>query len=91
MILPQTDGDGALQMAERWRQAVEAATFRSPDGRGVGVTVSIGVATFDPAHASGEDLVAAADEALYRAKHHGRNRVELARELDGDTTGPVHR
>ena len=78
VILPQTDQDGARQVAERWREAVESATFRSPDGQSVGVTVSIGVATFDPAHASPEDLVAAADTALYRAKNGGRNRTEVA-------------
>jgi two-component system cell cycle response regulator len=88
VILPQTELDGAMQVANRWRQAVEAATFRAPDGRGVGVTVSIGVAIFDPSHTSAEDLVAAADEALYRAKHQGRNRVEASRPaVDGDTTG----
>jgi len=87
-ILPQTDAEGAVQLAERWRQTVEAASFRSPDGRDVGVTVSIGVAAFDPSHASADDLVGAADEALYRAKHHGRNRVERARAYDGDTTTP---
>jgi diguanylate cyclase (GGDEF)-like protein len=89
-ILPQTEVQGASQMAERWRQAVEVATFRSPDGRGIGLTVSIGVASFDPAHATVDELVAAADEALYRAKNQGRNRVELAR-LDGDVTGGVPR
>jgi diguanylate cyclase (GGDEF)-like protein len=79
VILPQTDLQGAVQMAERWRQQVEAASFRAPDGRSVGVTVSIGVATFDAAQAMPDDLVAAADAALYRAKDAGRNRVEPAR------------
>ena len=42
------------------------------------MTVSIGVAGL-PDHAAGEDgLVAAADAALYRAKAHGKNRVEIA-------------
>ena len=76
VILPQTGVDGARQMAERWRQAVAQATFASPDGRSVGVTVSIGVASFDPSHATPDELVGAADEALYRAKNDGRNRVE---------------
>jgi diguanylate cyclase (GGDEF)-like protein len=78
VILPQTEAAGAAQMAERWREAVEKATFRSPDGQSVGVTVSIGVAAFDAAHASPEDLVSDADAALYRAKNGGRNRVETA-------------
>ncbi|MBW2314532.1 MAG: diguanylate cyclase [Deltaproteobacteria bacterium] len=88
VILPQTELEGAVQVADRWRQAVEAATFRAPDGRSVGVTVSIGVAMFDLAHATAEELVAAADEALYRAKNQGRNRVEASRRaVDGDITG----
>ena len=87
VILPQTEMEGASQMADRWRQAIEAASFRAPDGRSVGVTVSIGVASFDQTHATAEELVAAADEALYRAKNSGRNRVEVARlAADGDTT-----
>jgi len=88
VILPQTEAEGALQLAERWRQAIEAARFTAPDGRGVEVTVSIGVASFDPGHATADELVAAADEALYRAKHQGRNRVEGSRSstVDGDVT-----
>jgi len=88
VILPQTEIEGAVQVAERWRQAVETASFRAPDGRSVGVTVSIGVASFDPSHTNGEELVAAADEALYRAKNQGRNRVEAARTGDGEATHP---
>jgi diguanylate cyclase (GGDEF)-like protein len=78
VILPQTEGDGARQLAERWRQAVREATFASPDGRDVRVTVSIGVASLDASHGSTEELVSAADAALYRAKNEGRDRVEVA-------------
>jgi len=78
VILPQTEGTGALQLAGRWRQAVRDACFDSPDGRKIQVTLSIGVASFDPAHGTPEDLVSAADDALYRAKHGGRDRVEAA-------------
>ena len=89
VILPQTEAAGAVQLAERWRQAIEAASFTAPDGRSVGVTVSIGVASFDATHATADELVSAADEALYRAKNHGRNRVESSRPstADGDVTG----
>ena len=81
VVLPHTDVDGAKQLAERWREAVAHATFDSPDGREVEVTVSIGVASFDAEHASPEDLVTAADEALYAAKHGGRDRVVAAGEV----------
>jgi two-component system cell cycle response regulator len=71
-LLPQTDLDGALTMAERLRQAVEALEI---DGNGapLRVTVSIGLSALRP----GEDLDALmrrADAALYRAKDEGRNR-----------------
>jgi diguanylate cyclase (GGDEF)-like protein len=42
------------------------------------VTLSIGVAAYGRTHATPDDLVAAADAALYRAKKAGRNRVEVA-------------
>lgn len=78
VILPHTDLEGGRQMAERWRQAVSETTFGSPDGRDIDVTVSIGVAAFHADQGTPEELVAAADEALYRAKNAGRNRVECA-------------
>ncbi|MDJ0852834.1 MAG: diguanylate cyclase [Myxococcota bacterium] len=77
-VLPQNTGTGALTFADRWRQAVELRAFDVPDGPPVSVTLSVGVAAYCPAFAAPEDLVAAADRALYRAKDNGRNRVELA-------------
>jgi len=87
VILPQTDAQGAAQMAERWRQAVEVSSFRAPDGRNVGVTVSIGVASFSADQASPDELVNSADEALYRAKHQGRNRVVVAPDPEPTAEG----
>jgi diguanylate cyclase (GGDEF)-like protein len=75
VILPRTDLEVAVNVAERMRRAVEDARLpHTPDGRIV--TVSIGVAS-SPASATGreDDLVAVADAALYEAKHAGRNRV----------------
>lgn len=71
VILPQADTDGADIVAERLRVRVEAVNIP-----GVGhITASFGVATF-PIHAcTREELVSAADRALYQAKHSGRNRV----------------
>jgi diguanylate cyclase (GGDEF)-like protein len=66
-LLPETDHDTACQAAERVRQAVE---------RECGVTVSLGVAACRPSD-DRESLVGRADQALYRAKHNGRNRVEF--------------
>ena len=80
VILPQNDIEGALQLAERWRAAVEAKPFPISDGTCIEVTVSIGVAGHREEHTSSADLVAEADAALYEAKQAGRNRVVVARQ-----------
>lgn len=71
-ILPGTDGKGAKQIAERLRKAVMAQTFGS-DGTSFKVTISIGIATSPDDAQSKEELVEKADQALYYAKHNGRN------------------
>ena len=79
-ILPSVDLPGALQVAESMRQAVFRLQIVN-EGSLVHpyVTVSIGVATQQPsAGLTPAGLVAAADEALYRAKRKGRDRVEAA-------------
>ncbi len=72
-LLPGSDGPSALVVAERIRAAVAAATILD-DGRALGVTVSIGVATTRDS-GSCEGAMRAADAALYEAKRSGRNRV----------------
>jgi diguanylate cyclase (GGDEF)-like protein len=54
-----------------------AATPTVVDTRSVAITVSIGVALCRPSDASAETVLARADEALYRARTRGRNRVEM--------------
>lgn len=76
LVLPGTDGPGALVVAERVRRAVEALETRF-DGRRLKVTLSLGVAAAEGAATQPHSaLMARADAALYRAKHSGRNRVE---------------
>ena len=73
-ILPNTAQGGAYNVADRFRQDVEAL-----DVEGLKVTMSIGVATFPHLPVTtGEQLTEAADRALYEAKHAGRNRVRVA-------------
>jgi diguanylate cyclase (GGDEF)-like protein len=79
LVLPQNELEGAGVLAERWRAVVEATPTRLPDGQLIEVTLSAGVAAIARTDSTPEDLVAAADEALYRAKEGGRNRVELHR------------
>jgi two-component system cell cycle response regulator len=77
-ILPETSSDGAVTFAERLRERISTHSFDIGAGRIVRLTVSIGIATFPSAGvASTEDLIARADEALYRAKAAGRNQVKV--------------
>ena len=74
VVLPQVTAADALDSAERIRAAVARANIH-PGGEKKGVTVSIGLAMFhDQSHTAGT-LLEAADQALYRAKNLGRNRV----------------
>jgi diguanylate cyclase (GGDEF)-like protein len=79
VILPQTNIDGAAMLAERMREAIEELEVRRLDGQGVlKMTASFGVASLPGTAAEKRYLIAVADEALYRAKHGGKNRVERA-------------
>ncbi len=76
ILLPGCDLQGAAAVAERVRAAIAAEPVILETGP-IDVTASIGVATItDPAQA--ESLLPRADEAMYKAKHGGRNRVGLA-------------
>ncbi len=77
-ILPETDPQHALQVAERLRRAVQALSFTGEDGSRLHLTLSIGMAERLPGEVRLEDLLARADRALYRAKAAGRNRTERA-------------
>lgn len=79
VALAQVPIEGAAAFAERQRAALEATPLTLPDGRVIELTISIGVAALTPADQSPEDLVAAADRALYEAKDAGRNRVSVTR------------
>lgn len=75
VILPETDEEGARIVAERIRSTVEDSITTTPQGDMIHVTVSIGLGIF-PGHGdSAATLVHAADQALYTAKHEGRNVV----------------
>jgi diguanylate cyclase (GGDEF)-like protein len=77
LLLPQTGLDGARLLAERLRLAVEQTGIRL-DNRELRLTASFGVAILEAGDpVSCGELVEAADQALYRAKARGRNRVEI--------------
>lgn len=81
VLLPATDLEEATAVAERLRVAIEA---ESMGVEGHPITISVGVAASQPdGTLPPRRLLSAADEALYRAKRGGRNRVELAGPGDG--------
>lgn len=86
-LLPETDLDGALVAAETLRAAIaaEPVVFRSEAHGPVEISVraSVGVSWLDDAMYDAALLVAAADDALYRAKERGRDRVETPEPLEG--------
>jgi diguanylate cyclase (GGDEF)-like protein len=77
VVLPETPCDGGKVVAEKLRSAIRDEPF---DGHGseLRVTVSVGVSAFPLDGLTAEDLLRAADEAMYRAKRAGRDRVETA-------------
>jgi two-component system cell cycle response regulator len=80
VLAPETPIAAARVVAERIRAAITKRTFEKADEGLPSVTASIGVASTEIEAKSEDDLVKRADEALYRAKHEGRNRVILAGE-----------
>ena len=79
VVLPGTDLEGAYNLAERVRAGIEELALPLLDGDGIlRVTASFGVATLPGSADDMRDLVAAADEALYRAKRAGKNRTVRA-------------
>ena len=94
IILPRTDVVQAQVLANRIRELLAQQVFLV-EGAHLSLTVSMGIAqTPDPQIAAVDDLVAVADDALYRAKTYGRNRVEMnqsVRERAAKTReGPVY-
>ena len=77
VLLPQASSGEALEVAERIRTSVLNSPVQLPDQPLV-VSVSIGLATLDSAMRRFDDMLGAADKALYQAKHKGKNRVEQA-------------
>jgi diguanylate cyclase (GGDEF)-like protein len=79
VVLPGTDYAGAFLVAEKIRRAVMQAAIEHKDGVEGRVTISLGVAAYDPAsQVQPEDLVGIADKALYVAKASGRNMSVIA-------------
>jgi diguanylate cyclase (GGDEF)-like protein len=78
LVLPDTGADGAYAVGERIRERIGAHCFLAGDGLEIHLTASVGVATLPDAAASAEELVQAADMAMYRVKDSGKNGIQVA-------------
>lgn len=84
VLLEETGVAGAVEVAEKLREAVAAERFDVESGGrtvGIGVTISVGVAVAER-ETSFDDLMERADQALYAAKLAGRNRVRVEDQAD---------
>ncbi len=78
LVLPETDRNGALLVAERFRREVESHfSYREAAGKGVPFTVSAGVACYPEDASTSEALLERAAQALYQAKASGKNTVHV--------------
>jgi two-component system, cell cycle response regulator len=94
VILPFAGSDEAYLVAERIRKAFAGVPIPADGEKDIKVTVSIGVSTVHPdtevIHVEeGSSVIKSADDALYKAKRSGRNRVVIADESGLQKTEPV--
>jgi diguanylate cyclase (GGDEF)-like protein len=78
LILPDTGSEGAAAVGDRVRERLAAHSFLEADGLTIRLTASVGVATLPDVAASAEELVRAADMAMYQVKDSGKNGVRIA-------------
>lgn len=78
MVLPDTGGEGAFAVGERVRERVAEHPFLAGDGLDIHLTVSVGVATLPDVAASPDELLQAADMAMYQVKQSGKNGIHAA-------------
>ncbi len=90
LLLPETDLDGGIVVAEKLREAIESTKIPLGGGRVIQVTISIGLAsleeTEDGEPQTSRDLIENADRVLYQAKRAGRNRVLPSLSEDSEPT-----
>jgi diguanylate cyclase (GGDEF)-like protein len=83
IILPHTFEKGAMEVAERLRQAVAAWVFQNGEGTDIRITISLGLCSYPSDGASPPELVEVAEKALAFAKAMGGNQVQLFKNLPG--------
>lgn len=81
-LLPGIDAKNARKTAERWRKAIQRASFKR-ENKSFALTISVGFATFPSDAENKTDLIERADRALYDAKENGRNQVRHSSDSEG--------
>jgi diguanylate cyclase (GGDEF)-like protein len=87
LVLPETPLDGAKAVAVRVRQSLAGSQFLLSDGASVRLTASIGVATLPDMAGTAEELLRAADTAMYQVKASGKDGIQVA--LESPTRSPA--
>jgi len=80
IALPNIDKDKLILLCERMRESVEGLTINTESGERVNISISIGIAFLGNKPSDLYSLMKLSDDALYSAKHKGRNRVELFKQ-----------
>jgi diguanylate cyclase (GGDEF)-like protein len=78
IVLPDTGSEGAAAVGDRVRERLGVHPFLESSGLTLRLTASVGVATLPDVAASAEELVRAADMAMYQVKESGKNGVRIA-------------
>jgi two-component system, cell cycle response regulator len=78
IVLPDTGSEGAAAVGDRVRERLSVHPFLESNGLKLRLTASVGVATLPDVAASAEELVRAADMAMYQVKESGKNGVRIA-------------
>ncbi|HKB12682.1 MAG TPA: sensor domain-containing diguanylate cyclase [Vicinamibacterales bacterium] len=78
LVLPDTGAEGAFAVGERIRDRIAEFRFLTGDGLDIHLTASVGVATLPDVAASADELVEAADKAMYQVKESGKNGILAA-------------
>jgi diguanylate cyclase (GGDEF)-like protein len=90
ILLPETDAEGARDVTERIRATIANAAVEM-DGQSINVSISLGVATQDPAGTKNwMQLIDEADKALYRAKADGRNQAAIWKDLSSPAARTIY-
>ena len=78
LVLPDTPAEGAMLVARRVRERVATHPFLAGDGINYRLTASVGASVLSAAFSTPEELLAAADAAMYRVKGRGKDGIEMA-------------